>query len=172
MSQADPIIARLREAFGDSVLGEKHEHGEREVSIRREIVPALARMLRDEPGLEFNYLMDLTAVDYLGRREVRFEVVYHFYSLSTNERIRVCVPVAEEQAEVPTLTGLWKAADWFEREAHEFYGIRFAGHHDMRKLLLYDQFKGYPLRKDYKMKARQPLIGPGSKGNGEAVGHE
>jgi NADH-quinone oxidoreductase subunit C len=169
MSSADPIVARLREAFGDSILGEKHEFGEREVTVRREVVPALARLLRDEPGLEFNYLMDLTAVDYLGVRETRFEVVYHFYSLSTNERLRVCVPLAEEQAEIPSLTGLWRAADWYEREVHEFYGIRFAGHPDPRKLLLYDSFKGYPLRKDYKMKARQPLIGPGSRAEGSEI---
>jgi len=163
-------VAALRERFGDQVLGESDWRGERQVEARREIVPALGKMLRDELGFEM--LLDLTVVDWLGRREARFEVVYHFYSLARNARLRVCVPLREEQAEVPTLTGLWKAADWYEREAWDLYGVRFAGHPDLRRLLTYDQFKGHPLRKDYRMKARQPLVGPGSRGAQIGAGHD
>jgi NADH-quinone oxidoreductase subunit C len=163
-SWAGPDLAEaLRARFGEAVLAESDAFGERELTIRREILPALARMLRDEQGFEM--LLDLCGVDYLGRRETRFEVVYHFYSLSGNRRLRVCVPLQEDHAELPSLTGLWKAADWYEREAWDLYGIRFAGHPDLRRLLLYDAFKGHPLRKDYRMKARQPLIGPGSPGD-------
>jgi NADH-quinone oxidoreductase subunit C len=164
-SWAGPELGEeLRRRFGESILEESDALGERELAIRREILPALARALRDELG--FEYLMDLCGVDYLGRREPRFEVVCHFYSLQGNRRLRVRIPLAGDQPELPSLTGLWKAADWFEREAWDLYGIRFAGHPDLRRLLLYDQFKGHPLRKDYKMKARQPLIGPGSPGHG------
>jgi NADH-quinone oxidoreductase subunit C len=157
------LVETLRERFDASVLGDSEAFGEREITVRREILPALARLLKEEEG--FEYLMDLTAVDYLGQRDIRFELVAHFYSLSGNRRLRVCVPVKEDHPEVPSLTGLWKAADWFEREIWDLYGIRFAGHPDLRRLLLYDEFKGHPLRKDYKMKARQPLIGPGSPGH-------
>ncbi len=160
----DAVVSHLRERFPDALLGEVYYRGEREVGISRERIPAVAEFLRDEPGLEFDFLMDLCAVDYLGRREPRFDVVYHFYSLRHNHRLRVCVPVGEASAEVPSLTGLWKAADWFEREVWDLYGIRFSGHPDLRRLLLYNEFKGHPLRKDYRMKDRQPLIGPGSKG--------
>lgn len=155
-------VARLRERFGEQVLAESDWRQEREVVVKREIVPALGLLLRDELGFEM--LLDLTVVDWLGKREPRFDVVYHFYSLQHNLRLRVVVQLREEQAELPTLTGLWKAADWYEREAWDLYGVRFAGHPDLRRLLLYDQFKGHPLRKDYKMKARQPLIGPGARG--------
>jgi NADH-quinone oxidoreductase subunit C len=159
-------VAAIRQRFGDQVLGESDWRQEREVTVRREIVPALGLFLRDELGFEM--LLDLCAVDHLGRREQRFEVVYHFYSLQHNARLRICVPLREDSAELPSLTGLWKAADWYEREVWDFYGIRFAGHPDLRRLLMYDQFKGHPLRKDYKMKARQPLIGPGARGGAPA----
>ncbi len=86
-----------------------------------------------------------------------------FFSLAHKRYLRVFSPVTEEHAEAVTLSRLFKAADWYEREIHEMYGIRFAGHHDLRKLLMYPEFKGYPLRKDYSMKGRQPLIGPGSR---------
>jgi len=156
------VAAALRDRFGDAVWGEADAHGEREVSVRREVLPALARFLRDELG--FDMLLDLCGVDYLGVREPRFEVVCHFYGLAANRRLRVRVPLAGDAPELPTLTGLWKAADWMEREAWDLYGIRFAGHPDLRRLLLYDSFKGHPLRKDYRMKERQPLIGPGARG--------
>ena len=154
------LAALLHERFGDAILAESDAHGEREVAARREILPALARLLKEEQGFEM--LLDLCGVDYLGVRTPRFEVVYHFYSLAGNRRLRVRVPLEEDKAELPTLTGLYQAADWYEREAWDLYGIRFAGHPDPRRLLLYDEFQGHPLRKDYKMKARQPLIGPGS----------
>ena len=163
------LVELLRERFGASMMADSGAHGEREVTVRREILPALARLLKEEQG--FEVLLDLCGVDYLGVRETRFEMVYHFYSLAGNRRLRVCVPLAEDHAELPSLTGLWKAADWYEREAWDLYGIRFAGHPDLRRILLYDQFKGHPLRKDYKMKARQPLVGPGSPGTpGDADG--
>lgn len=155
------LVQALRERFGEGLRAQSDAFGEQEITIRREILPALARCLRDEHGFEM--LLDLCGVDHLGQREERFEVVYHFYGLAANRRLRVCVPLSGDQPELPTLCGLWKAADWYEREAWDLYGIRFAGHPDPRRLLLYDEFVGHPLRKDYKMKARQPLIGPGSR---------
>jgi NADH-quinone oxidoreductase subunit C len=122
--------------------------------------------LRDE--LEFEMLMDLTAVDYLGRTP-RFEVVYHLYSVEQNQRLRIKVAVdagdlAAERAPgklaVPSVTGVYASANWMEREVFDMYGIGFEGHPDLRRILLYDEFEGHPLRKDYPKERRQPLVGP------------
>src|SRR5215813_3329653 len=115
------------------------------------------RTLRDHPELRLEQLSDLTAVDYLGRTP-RFEVVYQLYSISLNHRVRVKVPVPEDQPVVPSAAGIWKAANWAEREAWDMFGIRFTGHPDLRRILMYPEFQGHPLRKDYPLNKRQPLV--------------
>jgi NADH-quinone oxidoreductase subunit C len=90
----------------------------------------------------------------------RFAVVYHFYSLTHKHRLRLLVPLDEADAEVDTLTSLWAAANWLEREVWDMFGIRFRGHPDLKRILMYEEFEGHPLRKDYPVKKRQPLIGP------------
>jgi NADH-quinone oxidoreductase subunit C len=90
----------------------------------------------------------------------RFAVVYHFYSHGHKHRLRLIVPVDEADAEVDSLTSLWPAANWLEREVWDMFGIRFRGHPDLKRILTYEQFEGHPLRKDYPVKKRQPLIGP------------
>jgi NADH-quinone oxidoreductase subunit C len=95
-----------------------------------------------------------------GLPETRFAVVYHFYSVAHKHRLRIVVPVEESVAEVDTLTGLWAGANWLEREVWDMFGIRFRGHPDLKRILMYDEFEGHPLRKDYPVRKRQPLIGP------------
>jgi NADH-quinone oxidoreductase subunit C len=90
----------------------------------------------------------------------RFVVVYHFFSLSLKHRLRLEVPVEEEDAEVDSLTSLWAGADWLEREVWDMFGIRFRGHPNLKRILMYEEFVGHPLRKDYAVNKRQPLIGP------------
>ncbi|MEO1996345.1 MAG: NADH-quinone oxidoreductase subunit C [Planctomycetaceae bacterium] len=90
----------------------------------------------------------------------RFVVVYHFYSVQHKHRLRLIVPVDEEQAEVDSLTPLWPGANWLEREVWDMFGIRFRGHPDLRRILMYDEFEGHPLRKDYRVDKRQPLVQP------------
>ena len=94
--------------------------------------------------------------------EFRFDVVYHFYSTRHNRRLRLRVPLASADPVVDSLTELWRSADWFEREVWDMFGIRFTGHPNLRRLLMYEEFQGHPLRKDYPAARRQPLIGPGS----------
>jgi len=89
---------------------------------------------------------------------VMFEVVYHFYSYTKNHRIRVKVPVEEQDPKVPSITGLFSGANWFERECWDMYGIVFVNHPDLRRILLYPEFVGHPLRKDYPIDKRQPLV--------------
>ena len=158
------ILTDLRERFVSGIV-ETHEHlGDATVIAARESLPAVLRACRDEPALAFDVLMDLTAVDYSkypGREDgPRFEVVYHLYSIPKNHRLRVKVRVEEDDPNVPTALSLWPIANWFEREVWDMFGIRFDGHPDLRRLLLYEEFVGHPLRKDYPINRRQPLIGP------------
>jgi len=90
----------------------------------------------------------------------RFDVVYHFYSLAHNHRLRLKVPLTEADPVVDSLTGLWQSANWFEREVWDMFGIRFRGHPHLTRILMYESFEGHPLRKDYPVNKRQPLLGP------------
>jgi NADH-quinone oxidoreductase subunit C len=158
------ILARLRGRLGARVLDTHEHHGDHTAVVTAEGIVDALRLCRDEPDLGFDMLMDLTAVDYLkypGREDgPRFDVVYHLYSVTHNHRVRLKVPVEQDAPTVPTATALWPIANWLEREVWDMYGIRFDGHPDLRRLLLYEEFVGHPLRKDYPMERRQPLIGP------------
>lgn len=105
----------------------------------------------------FEILLDITAVDYFKKKEKRFEIVYHFLSLKEKVRLRIKVPVGEGE-KVPSYTPLWKNANWLEREVYDMFGIEFEGHPDLRRILLYPEFEGHPLRKDYPLKKSQPRI--------------
>ena len=114
----------------------------------------VAQWLRDTPDAGFDYCSDLTAVDWPTREGVRFDLVYCLYSVANRQRVRIKTRVADGQA-VASVTGLWPAANWFEREVFDMFGVRFAGHPDLRRILMPDEWQGHPQRKDY------PLEGPG-----------
>ena len=160
------ILAELQRRFGDAIV-ETHDHrGDPTAVVAREALLAVLAHCRDDAALAFDVLMDLTAVDYLkfpGREDgPRFEVVYHLYSLTHNHRLRLKVRVDEDDASAPSVVALWPIANWLEREAWDMFGVRFEGHPDLRRLLMYEEFVGHPLRKDYPISRRQPLIGPAS----------
>jgi NADH-quinone oxidoreductase subunit C len=136
--------------------------GDDTVLIHKGGLREVVRFLRDDPAMDFNYLMDLTAVDY-PKDEERFEVVYHFYSLKRNHRIRVKARVSEDDPTIDSLCDLWPAANWYEREAWDMFGVRFNNHPNLKRILMYEEFKGHPLRKDYPIDKRQPLVGPPEK---------
>ena len=116
------------------------------------------RFLREEPDLEFEMLIDLTCVDYLGR-EPRFEMVYHLFSVAKRQRVRIKARVSEQSAEIDSAVEIYPSANWMEREVWDLYGVRFRNHPDLRRLMLYEEFEGHPLRKDYAKERRQPLVG-------------
>jgi NADH-quinone oxidoreductase subunit C len=152
-------LRALVDAMPDAVR-ETHAHcGDATALVDAAKILDVMRFLRDTPELEFDMLTDVTAVDYLGQQP-RFEMVYHLYSLGKNRRLRVKARVPEQPAEIDTLSELWSSANWMEREVYDMYGIRFKGHPDLRRLLLYEEFEGHPLRKDYPKEKRQPLVGP------------
>jgi NADH-quinone oxidoreductase subunit C len=156
-------LARLLRGVPGAVLATHAERGDATALVDRARLLEAMAFLRDDAASAFDMLTDVTAVDYLGypgRSGPRFEVVYHLYSLARNRRLRVKVGVEEAGCEAPSLVGLWPSANWLEREVWDMYGIRFAGHPDLRRLLLYDEFEGHPLRKDYPKERRQPLVGP------------
>jgi NADH-quinone oxidoreductase subunit C len=158
------ILQRLQSRFGAAVVDTHEQHGDATAVLDRGVLLDAVRFCRDEPGLTFEVLMDLTGADYLkypGREDgPRFEVVYHLYSLAHNHRVRLKVRLDEDDAVVPTVVPLWPIANWLEREVWDMFGVRFDGHPDLRRLLMYEEFVGHPLRKDYPINRRQPLIGP------------
>ncbi len=125
--------------------------------IARDGAKEVLRFLRDDHALQFNLLMDLTCVDY-PERDRRFEVVYQLYSIPKNHRLRVKILVPENDAWVDTVSDLWAIGNWLEREAWDMFGVDFKGHPDMRRILLYPEFTGHPLRKDYPARLEQPRI--------------
>jgi NADH-quinone oxidoreductase subunit C len=159
------------QSFGSAALRLLHErlpaalrathaqHGDATALVDPEQIVDVLRLLRDAPELAFEMLTDLTCVDYHGE-EPRFEIVYHLYSVAKNHRVRVKARVGGDAPELPSAVPLYPSANWMEREVWDLYGVRFRGHPDLRRILLYDGFEGHPLRKDYPKERRQPLVGP------------
>jgi NADH-quinone oxidoreductase subunit C len=158
------ILDELRRRFGGAIVETDDHRGDLTAVVARDALLGVLAHCRDDAALAFDVLMDLTAVDYQkfpGREDgPRFEVVYHLYSIGHGHRVRLKVPVEQDDPVVPTATGLWPIANWLEREVWDMFGIRFDGHPDLRRLLMYEEFEGHPLRKDYPINRRQPLIGP------------
>ncbi len=152
-------LRRLLEVLADAVLETHAKLGDATAQIDASRIVDVARLLRDDPDLEFEMLTDLTCVDYI-EQEPRFEVVYHFYSVAKNRRVRIKARVAADVCQIDSLIDLYPSANWMEREVWDMYGVRFEGHPDLRRLLLYEEFEGHPLRKDYPKERRQPLVGP------------
>ncbi|MDZ4764548.1 MAG: NADH-quinone oxidoreductase subunit C [Chloroflexota bacterium] len=159
----DPVEA-MRKAHADALIDVATFKDEVTLIIKPETLVTVARYLRDTPGLIYNFLSDISAVDYFnpqggydGRPE-RFAVSYHLYSMLYNRRIRVKTFVAEEEPHVPTLTVVWPAANWLEREIIDMMGITFDGHPDPRRLLMPKDWDGHPHRRDYPLGYEQVMF--------------
>ncbi len=153
------VLEKLTERFGDAIVSTHSDFGDDTAAVRRERIVEICTFLRDDPDLQFDLAMDLTGVDYLGE-EPRFEVVYHLYSLPKKHRVRIKARVPEEDPVIDSVIPVWVGMDWFEREAYDMYGIVFRGHPNLRRILMYEEFEGHPLRKDYPKARRQPTVGP------------
>lgn len=189
------LAASLQQRFAARVIGVQSYRGQQTAVIKREGLVDIARYLKHDPAMACDFLMDLSAVDYLkfGKSQssaptmrtpsplpyymqpktvketwtrlvphdaYRFDVVYHFFSTQHLHRVRLRVPLTAADPAVATLSTLWAGANWFEREVFDMFGITFTGHPDLRRILMYPEFEGHPLRKDYPVNRRQPLIGP------------
>lgn len=151
------ILDRLKNQFHGEILETGSQHGNEWARVRRDAWLAVCTFLRDDPTTALNMFTDLTCVDRFGR-EPRFDVVLHLYSIEKKHRVRLYCGVPEEDPTIESLVGLWVGANWFEREAFDLYGVRFKGHPDLRRILMYPEFVGHPLRKDYPKEKRQPLV--------------
>jgi NADH-quinone oxidoreductase subunit C len=143
----DTMVLHLQHLLGDAMGDVEISGGQIILRTTPSALVNLLTSLRDDVGASFNQLSDLTAVDYPDRPE-RFEMVYQLLSMKNNIRLRVLMPIDEGQA-VPSIVGLFSAANWAEREVWDMFGIFFAGHPDLRRLLTDYGFEGHPLRKDF-----------------------
>src|SRR5512143_3522904 len=145
------LVRVLKENLADQVLAVAEFRGDLVVTVSRKAWVKAATLLRDHPELDFKLFLDLCGVDYLDGEDKteRYEVVLHLYSVSTKHHVRLKVPVPEGDANLDTLTGVFKGANWFEREAWDLYGIVFTGHPKLERILTHDAFEGHPMRKDY-----------------------
>ncbi|MBE3110898.1 MAG: NADH-quinone oxidoreductase subunit C [Acidobacteria bacterium] len=152
----ETLIDEIRTKLGDAVESVSESYGDDVLAVRPGFLRSLMVALRAAP-FDYAVLLDLTCVDFTAG-EGRFELVYHLYSLSRNVRLRLktSLPAADPVAD--SITGLWKNADWLEREVFDMFGVRFTGHPDLRRLLTYEGFEGHPLRKSYPWRLAQPRI--------------
>ena len=145
-AEGDVLAGALMASFGDAVKAARTFADELVIEIDSQAIQEVGRSLKEEHG--FALLVDICGAHYPDREEGPFEVVYHLYNLDQARRIRLKVR-AEEGAEVPSVVGVWRGANWPEREIYDMYGVRFAEHPDMTRILMWEGFNGYPLRKDF-----------------------
>jgi len=153
-TRTETLVATLQAVLGDRIAGVTQALGEVTAAVAVGELEGVMRVLRDRPGLRFESLIDLCGVDYSTHGSAgdgpRFAVVYHLLSLANNVRLRVRTFAADDEFPVvPTVVDIWPAANWYEREAFDLYGIMFAGHPDLRRLLTDYGFIGHPFRKDF-----------------------
>ncbi len=142
----------LSARFSDAIEEVIEALGEVTVVVRRDRLVELMEFLRDEPGLKFNYLSDVAGLDLGEFAEPRFSVAYHLYSLPHNHRLRLKVFLEEDDAWLPTVSEVWKAGGWLEREIYDMFGVDFVDHPDLRRILMPADYEGHPLRKDFPVK--------------------
>ncbi len=143
----EELVAMIETKRSDQLVAHEITHGELTVTIQPASLPAFIGYLKTDGAMDFTTLVDITAVDY-PEREKRFELVYHFLSMRQNARIRVKAALREGEI-APSIVNHHPAANWFEREVFDMYGIMFSGHPDLRRILTDYGFRGYPLRKDF-----------------------
>lgn len=146
------IAEKIKEKFPDEVLDIKEFRDQISVILKKGRILEICRYLHDEPDLYFDYLVDVCGVDYLGKKDKRFEVVYHLYSIKHRHRIRLKAEVSEDNPTIDSVMRVWVGANWHEREAYDMYGIVFNGHPDLSRILMPEDWEGHPLRKEYPVK--------------------
>ena len=158
---SEKVLAALKIKFADAVLDSHSFRGDDTAVVKRESIVDVCTFLKESPDAAFDMPIDVTCVDYStysapAVNTARFMVVYHLRSTSRNHRIRLKVPLRDDDPAVDSVTGVWKGVVWLEREVYDMFGVKFNGHPDLRRLLLYPEFQGHPLRKEYPVRGYQP----------------
>ncbi len=155
------VLKTLNKKFGDAITKTESQHGDEIAYVKRDKLVEVATFLRDDKKMAFDAPVFVTCIDVMGTEpdnDYRFQVCFQLRSMTHRHRIRLKVEVTEDDPTVPSLTAIWPGFDWQERETFDMYGIKFEGHYDLRRIYLYEEFVGYPLRKDYPKDKRQPLV--------------
>ncbi len=156
-NQTPSLIAAAFQREHPEWIGEVAEAlGETTITVPREYVVAACEFLKQTPELEFNFLADLCGFDRGPEDVPRFEVNYHLFSTTKHHRLRLKVVLNEDDVHVPTVAGVWRTANWHERETYDLFGIVFDGHPDLRRILLPDDWQGHALRKDFPLRGYEP----------------
>ena len=158
MDQEELLVSKIRERFASSIEETTVYCGEVTHVVKVDALLDVCRFIKSEKDLKMDWLSDVVGVDYHPRTP-RFEVVYHFYSITNKHRLRLKVRIADGE-NVPTVTDMWGAANWAEREVYDMYGIKFDGHPDMRRIYMAQDWDGYPLRKDYPLRGYKDELNP------------
>jgi NADH-quinone oxidoreductase subunit C len=143
-----PAVARIHDWNPDAIQGVKFDRDEMTIVVDRSAIREACALLRQDPACPFNFLSDVTCVDWYPA-EPRFEVVYHLLSIPKKERVRLKVRLNSSSPTVDSLTSIWPGANYFEREVFDLFGVRFAGHPYLRRIMMPEDWEGHPLRKDY-----------------------
>jgi NADH-quinone oxidoreductase subunit C len=154
------VLDKLKARFGAAILETHSQHGDDTAVVEASQWKAVAQFLRQDAALAFDMPVDLCGVDY-PNRQPRMEVVLHLYSVSKGHRVRVKARVGDEDmdgAELDSLVSIWPGLNWLEREVYDMSGVRFRGHPDLRRILMYPEFEGHPLQRTYPAALTQPLI--------------
>lgn len=160
------VLEQVKARFGDAVVASGSDFGDDWVEVRPDVIEQVAQFLKHDPACDMKMLVDVTGVDWAHYDKARplalddarrFSVVYHYYSLTLHHRLRVKTFVGGAEPTVPSICGVYRTANWWERLVWDFYGVRFTGHPELKRILTYEEFKGHPLRKDYPIHLRQPL---------------
>jgi NADH-quinone oxidoreductase subunit C len=157
------VLDKLKERFGAAILETHSDFGDDTALVDAARWSEVCRFLRDDPALDFDMPIDLCGVDYPERGALggRMEVVMHLYSVSRRHRVRLKARVGDEDmdgAELDSVTAIWPGMNWLEREVYDMSGVRFRGHPDLRRILMYPEFEGHPLQKTYPADKTQPLV--------------
>ena len=156
MVTPSPLVAALQQAQLPGTGEVIEAFGEITVIVPREQIAQVCASLKTAPNFEFDFLSDICGVDRGPEEEPRFEVNYHLFSTKKYHRLRLKVLLNEQDAHVPTVTGVWRTANWHERETYDLFGVIFDGHPDLRRILLPDDWEGHALRKDFPLRGYEP----------------
>lgn len=152
------LIKNLKEKISTSIIETFTFKNEVAHVIKKDSLLQICKFLKDDPDMQFNFLVDVVGVDYFPQKP-RFEVVYHFYSIPKKHRIRLKIKV-EENEKVPSVASIWKSADWAEREVYDMFGIVFENHPNLKRIYMPEDWEGFPLRKDYPLRGYKDKYNP------------
>ncbi len=152
------LLALIQSKLPNQTISAELNLGDVDVHVKSDNLFDFIKILKLDSDFKFNMLLNVTAVDWMDTKENRFEIVYHLLSTEKKSRIRIKSDLPESNPEVESVSGLWSGANFMEREVFDMYGIKFKNHPELKRILMYDEFVGHPLRKDYPLQAKQPRI--------------